>query len=110
MLQNALDGVSLDPKAHNEITELPATLRENLEKIALHGKRADSIVKNMLLHSREGSGESRSVNINALVEDSLNLAYHGARAEKQGFTIARLIQLRAKLIFSRKRSAGSCSI
>jgi signal transduction histidine kinase len=52
-----------------------------------HGKRADAIVKNMLLHSREGSGEHRVVDINTLVEESLNLAYHGARAEKQGFTI-----------------------
>ena len=52
-----------------------------------HGKRADSIVKNMLLHSRQGSGEHRPVDINALVEESLNLAYHGARAEKQGFNI-----------------------
>jgi signal transduction histidine kinase len=52
-----------------------------------HGKRADAIVKNMLLHSREGSGEHRPVNVNSLVEESLNLAYHGARAEKQGFTI-----------------------
>jgi two-component system, NtrC family, sensor kinase len=42
----------------------------------------------MLLHSRQGSGEHRPVDINALVEESLNLAYHGARAEKQGFTIA----------------------
>ena len=50
-------------------------------------RRADAIVKNMLLHSREGSGEHRPVDINALVEESLNLAYHGARAEKQGFTI-----------------------
>ena len=41
----------------------------------------------MLLHSRQGSGEHRSVDINALVEESLNLAYHGARAEKQGFEI-----------------------
>ena len=56
-------------------------------KIVQHGKRADAIVKNMLLHSREGSGEHRSVDINALVEESLNLAYHGARAEKQGFNI-----------------------
>jgi two-component system NtrC family sensor kinase len=52
-----------------------------------HGKRADGIVKNMLQHSREGSGEHRPVNINALVEESLNLAWHGARAEKQGFEI-----------------------
>ena len=41
----------------------------------------------MLLHSREGSGEHRPVDVNALVEESLNLAYHGARAEKQGFKI-----------------------
>jgi signal transduction histidine kinase len=40
-----------------------------------------------LLHSREGSGEHRSTDINALVEESLNLAYHGARAEKPGFNI-----------------------
>ena len=52
-----------------------------------HGKRADAIVKNMLLHSLEGSGEHRLIDINGLVEESLNLAYHGARAEKQGFNI-----------------------
>ena len=52
-----------------------------------HGKRADAIVKNMLLHSREHSGEHRPADVNALVEESLNLAYHGARAEKQGFKI-----------------------
>jgi two-component system, NtrC family, sensor kinase len=63
------------------------TLRGNLEKVVQHGKRADAIVKNMLLHSREGSGEHRPVDINAIVEESLTLAYHGARAEKQGFNI-----------------------
>ena len=62
-------------------------LQSNLDKVVQHGKRADSIVKNMLLHSRQGSGEHRPVDINALVEESLNLAYHGARAEKQGFNI-----------------------
>ena len=62
-------------------------MRQNLGKIAQHGMRADSIVKNMLLHSREGSGEQRTVDINAMVEESVNLAYHGARAEKQGFNI-----------------------
>jgi signal transduction histidine kinase len=69
------------------VSELMETLRGNLEKVVQHGKRADAIVKNMLLHSREGSGEHRPVDINALVEESLNLAYHGARAEKQGFNI-----------------------
>jgi two-component system, NtrC family, sensor kinase len=62
-------------------------LQGNLDKVVQHGKRADAIVKNMLLHSRHGSGEHRPVDINALVEESLNLAYHGARAEKQGFNI-----------------------
>ena len=62
-------------------------LEGNLDKVVQHGKRADSIVKNMLLHSRQGSGEHRPVDINALVEESLNLAYHGARAEKQGFNV-----------------------
>ncbi len=62
-------------------------LEGNLEKVMQHGKRADSIVKNMLLHSRESSGEHRPVDLNALVEESVNLAYHGARAEKPGFNI-----------------------
>ncbi len=86
-LQEELAKVKIDDVARAGITELPNTLKGNLEKIAQHGKRADSIVKNMLLHSREGSGEHRPVDINALVEESLNLAYHGARAEKQGFNI-----------------------
>ena len=62
-------------------------LKSNLEKVVQHGGRADSIVRNMLLHSRQNSGEHRQVNINAVVEESLNLAYHGARAEKPDFTI-----------------------
>ena len=62
-------------------------LKGNLEKVVQHGKRADLIVKNMLLHSREGSSERRLVNLNGLVEECLNLAYHGARAENQEFKI-----------------------
>jgi two-component system NtrC family sensor kinase len=89
-LQDTLKGISLDSKRRAEVDELTTTLRGNLEKVAQHGKRADAIVKNMLLHSREGSGEHRPVDINALVEESLNLAYHGARAEKQGFNITLL--------------------
>jgi signal transduction histidine kinase len=86
-LQEAVESGTFDEKRRSDIAELTDTLRGNLDKIAQHGKRADSIVKNMLLHSRQGSGERRPVDINALVEDSLNLAYHGARAEKQGFNI-----------------------
>ncbi len=77
----------LDSKIRTEIGEITDMLQGNLDKVVQHGKRADAIVKNMLLHSRQGSGEHRPVDINALVDESLNLAYHGARAEKQGFNI-----------------------
>ena len=86
-LTEALLPAPLEEATRSEITELVAMLRGNLDKVAQHGKRADSIVKNMLLHSRTGSGEHRAVDINAIVEESLNLAYHGARAAKQGFNI-----------------------
>jgi signal transduction histidine kinase len=86
-LNDVLKPAALDDKMREEIDELTHMLKGNLEKVVQHGKRADSIVKNMLLHSREGSGEHRPVDINAIVEESLNLAYHGARAEKSGFNI-----------------------
>jgi signal transduction histidine kinase len=86
-LRDALKGVNLDSKLRTEIDEIADMLLGNLEKVVQHGKRADSIVKNMLLHSRQGSGEHRLVDVNSVVEESLNLAYHGARAEKQGFNI-----------------------
>jgi GAF domain-containing protein len=86
-LQDVLKRVSVDEKTRAEIKDLTETLQGNLDKVVQHGKRADAIVKNMLLHSREGSGEHRVVDINALVDESLNLAWHGARAEKRGFNI-----------------------
>ncbi len=86
-LGDALKPVFLDDKKREELDELTHMLKGNLEKVVQHGKRADSIVKNMLLHSREGSGERRPVDLNSLVADSLNLAYHGARAESQEFKI-----------------------
>ena len=86
-LNEVLQTVSLDGKTKEEVGELTATLRGNLEKVVQHGKRANSIVRNMLLHSREGSGEHRVADINAIVEESLNLAYHGARAEKPNFNV-----------------------
>jgi signal transduction histidine kinase len=86
-LHDVLKDVSLDDKTREEIDEFTHMLKGNLEKVVQHGKRADSIVKNMLLHSREGSGEHRPADINAIVEESLNLAYHGARAEKSGFNV-----------------------
>ena len=86
-LEETLKDSSLNEKSRGEITELMGTLRSNLEKVVQHGQRADAIVKNMLLHSHQGSGEHRPVGINALVEESLKLAYHGARAEKNNFNV-----------------------
>ncbi len=86
-LNDLLKPAALDGNTRKEADELTQTLKDNLEKIVQHGKRADSIVKNMLLHSREGSGEHRPSDINALLDESLNLAYHGARAEKPQFNV-----------------------
>jgi signal transduction histidine kinase len=70
-----------------EIDELRTTLQGNLAKITEHGRRADAIVRSMLEHSRGSSGERRVVDLNALIDDALNLAYHGARAQDQSFNI-----------------------
>jgi GAF domain-containing protein len=86
-LYTALTPAPLDAAVRAEIKEVTDLLRGNLEKVVQHGKRADGIVKNMLLHARESGGERRSVDLNATVDEALNLAYHGARAEKPGFTI-----------------------
>ena len=78
---------ALDDDKRAEIDETLVLLTGNLEKIAEHGKRADNIVKSMLEHSRGVSGERREVDLNQLVEEALNLAYHGARAQDQTFNI-----------------------
>jgi signal transduction histidine kinase len=78
---------ALGDEKRAEIDETITMLTGNLEKIAEHGKRADGIVKSMLEHSRGTSGERRSVDLNGLVEEALNLAYHGARAQDASFNI-----------------------
>jgi signal transduction histidine kinase len=78
---------ALPQSARADADELIGLIDSNLDKVVHHGRRADSIVKNMLLHSREGSGERARVNVNAMVEEALNLGYHGARAEKPGFNV-----------------------
>ena len=83
----APDRLAVAAELRAEIDDLTATLKGNLEKIVQHGRRADSIVKNMLLHSRSGPSEHRAIDLNATVEEALNLAYHGARAETPGFNI-----------------------
>src|SRR6185437_6709393 len=86
-LNDLLKGAKISEEIRKEVDELAGLLKDNLGKVVQHGKRADSIVKNMLLHSREGSGEHRPADVNALVDESLSLAYHGARAEKPHFNV-----------------------
>ena len=87
-MNDVLAVATLDERTRDEVDELTQMLKTNLEKVVQHGKRADSIVKNMLLHSHEGSSEHRPVDINAIVDESLNLAYHSARAETADFNVA----------------------
>jgi len=86
-LNDVLKTADLADNVRTEVDELTGLLKDNLQKVVQHGQRADSIVKNMLLHSREGSGDHRPADINALLDESLNLAYHGARAEKPQFNV-----------------------
>ena len=78
---------ALGEDKREEVNETIGMLTGNLEKIVEHGERADNIVKSMLEHSRGVSGERREVDLNALIEDALNLAYHGVRAQDQSFNI-----------------------
>ena len=78
---------ALDEEKRAEVDETIELLTSNLEKIAEHGRRADGIVKSMLEHSRGGTGERRAIDLNSLVEEALNLAYHGGRAQDQSFNI-----------------------
>ena len=88
-LKQAVDPVlpALDQDMQAEVGEVVGMLTSNLEKITEHGQRADGIVRSMLEHSRGGSGDRRSIDLNTLVEEALNLAYHGARAQDQSFNI-----------------------
>jgi len=78
---------TLDAGKRAEVDETIELLTGNLEKIVEHGQRADGIVKGMLEHSRGVTSERRKVDLNNLVEEALNLAYHGARAQDQSFNI-----------------------
>ena len=68
-----------------EVNAITNDVIQNLEKILHHGKRADGIVKGMLQHSRTNSGEKEIIDINALVDEYLRLAYHGLRAKDKSF-------------------------
>jgi hypothetical protein len=79
---------ALDPGKRTEIVETIRMLTGNLEKIVERGRRADGIVRSMLQHSRGSSEERQPTDLNALAEEALNLAYHGARAQDPNFDIA----------------------
>jgi len=68
-----------------EVKNIITDLKQNLEKINHHGKRADSIVKDMLQHSRASSGQKEPTDINKLADEYLRLAYHGLRAKDKSF-------------------------
>lgn len=88
-LDDALDRSNVsDAAIRNDIVEIRNMIADNLAKISAHGRRADSIVRNMLAHSRDGASQRRRVDFNAVVDEALNLAWHGARAERKGFEIA----------------------
>src|SRR2546421_4497256 len=78
---------TLDEDTRAEIDDTIEMLTGNLEKIVEHGQRADGIVKSMLDHSRGATSERRKVDLNNLIEEALNLTYHGARAQDQNFNI-----------------------
>jgi two-component system, NtrC family, sensor kinase len=73
---------------HNEKgEELSHSIKNNLEKIVYHGKRADAIVKGMLLHSQAGRGQKEEVDVNAMAEEYLRLSYHGFRAKHKSLHV-----------------------
>ena len=84
-LQGELEKAQPDPE---EIHDLLQTLRENLTRVESHGKRADHIVRGMLLHSHGHPGRREAADVNALIEEALNLAYHGMRAQNASFNVA----------------------
>jgi signal transduction histidine kinase len=112
-LRDTLSGISIDPKTHAELNDLTDTLGGNLEKVVQHGKRADAIVKSMLLHSGETSGEHRPTDINALIDEASlapttthGLSSGASRSSWRG----RLIRPPAKSICSHGRLRGRFSI
>jgi signal transduction histidine kinase len=103
-IQNPLNFVNNFSEVNNELIDemneelnkgniedakaISSNIKQNLEKINHHGKRADAIVKGMLQHSRSSSGQKEPININALADEYLRLAYHGLRAKDKLFNAA----------------------
>ena len=84
-LKEELNNTNLSPEQKLPIEEIANDIKNNQEKISFHGKRADSIVKGMLQHSRSSNGQKETTNINALADEYFRLAYHGLRAKDKSF-------------------------
>ena len=89
--------LAIGKKNYQEVDELVADVISNEEKISFHGKRADSIVKSMLQHSRSSSGQKEPTDINALVDECLRLSFHGMRAKDKSFNVKMDTSYRADL-------------
>lgn len=87
MVKELEEELAKEPLDKAAVADLLHILMENTGKIAGHGKRADSIVKSMLQHSRGKTGERQAADINAMLEEDINLAYHGMRAQDSSFNI-----------------------
>ncbi len=77
----------IDAETARDAIDLVETVTGNLRKIQDHGRRADTIVRNMLLHSRSGPSTLQTANLNAIVDEALKLSFHASRAEIDGFNI-----------------------
>ena len=71
----------------SDVEDVLDDLEGNVTRIEEHGRRADAIVKGMLMHARGGSGQREMVDVNALVDEAANLAYHGMRAQRPGIDV-----------------------
>ncbi len=89
--------IPTDSVNNDDIVAILSDIEANLKKIFEHGTRADGIVKSMLLHSRGGSGEKELIDINLLVKEYVNLAFHGMRASKTPINVAIELELQEDL-------------
>lgn len=87
-LEEEIDKTGIEENDKDYIKGIISDLSQNQQKITHHGKRADSIVKGMLQHSRASSGEKEPVEVNALADEYMRLAYHGLRAKDKEFNAA----------------------
>lgn len=84
-LKEDLDKLTLNDQDKTHLISVVNNIRQNQDKINYHGKRADSIVKGMLQHSRKGTGQKEPIDLNEMVDEYVRLSYHGLRAKDKGF-------------------------